>query len=213
MPTHITNIIEASKEVIEFMLDDNGVVDFKLVIPAPDGFDIGGKVIFSAERAAKRYVNGAKDFAIPSRPLLDINDPFIVMLRNKKKYGFYHGMDFALANWGTEWNAYSQEIEDETCISFNTAWYHPKPVIATLSKKFPQETIKVEFASEDIGSNCGFYIIKNGDVTNEHIVKNQQGMSEEEVVKWNKFAFEITHKGEDPKEFGYGSDWLRSEEG
>ena len=39
MPNHVTNLIESSERVISAMRDDNGLVDFNLIIPIPKEID------------------------------------------------------------------------------------------------------------------------------------------------------------------------------
>lgn len=91
-------------------------------------------------------------------------------------------------NWGTKWNGYDFEVitvselanetlinqlvagEDtgegiQVAISFTTAWAHPSPVVAALSRKLGNVTIGVEYADEDLGFNLGAYLIRNGEVT------------------------------------------------
>lgn len=76
---------------------------------------------------------------------------------------------WSLAHWGTKWNGYSTRItpiEGDLCrLEFQTAWSHPEPVIHALSRKFPNEEIKVEWADEDFGSNLGTYTILDGEIS------------------------------------------------
>ena len=124
MPNHVTNIIEANEQVIQSMLNQDGLVDFCQIVPRHK----------------------------------DLDDSFGISCEAE---------DYALNAWGTKWNAYGQSAEDNTStrVSFETAWSHPVPVIEALSKKFPEHEIKVRFADEDTGSNCGYYTIKNGEIS------------------------------------------------
>lgn len=72
---------------------------------------------------------------------------------------------WGIANWGTKWNAYQTEVHLPEEVQFDTAWAHPFPVIEALSRKFPEAEIKVVFADEDLGQNCGGYVIRNGELT------------------------------------------------
>jgi len=47
-------------------------------------------------------------------------------------------------------------------LEFETAWSTPEPVIIELSDMYPDITFIVEYADEDIGSNCGRYTLKGG---------------------------------------------------
>ncbi|WP_340621903.1 hypothetical protein [Xenorhabdus siamensis] len=55
MPNHVTNIVEASPVVIQSMLNDDGAVDFDVILPMPDDLGINGANGFygDAENAAK----------------------------------------------------------------------------------------------------------------------------------------------------------------
>lgn len=79
--------------------------------------------------------------------------------------------DWNVKNWGTKWNGYEldvSDLDDETVmVSFDTAWSHPEPVLFALSEKFPEESFDVEYADEDIGRNCGRYVIQDGVLAEE----------------------------------------------
>jgi hypothetical protein len=85
-------------------------------------------------------------------------------LENLEKYGHKDWYSWSIENWGTKWNS-SDTYQDEDYLEFQTAWSLPEPVIIQLSKMFPKVNISVEFADEDIGSNCGKFIVKNGFIT------------------------------------------------
>lgn len=169
MPNHVTNILKAAPEVLAALVRnyshdevseynarederverakkrlstdtpvyrsvDDKVIDFGTVLPAPKDDD----PIFTAEKTD--YGNGMVGWSFDG----------------------FSPMDWNRDNWGTKWNAYSQTIEDDS-LTFDTAWSHPTPVIEALSRKFPENEIFVQYADEDLGSNCGEYIIKNGE--------------------------------------------------
>lgn len=69
---------------------------------------------------------------------------------------------WSIANWGTKWNAYDSEHPSDTKVQFDTAWAHPALVIIALSSLFPEDTISVKYADEDLGYNLGKYTIRNG---------------------------------------------------
>lgn len=70
--------------------------------------------------------------------------------------------NWSIANWGTKWNAYDSERLSDTKVQFDTAWSHPALVIIALSFLFPEDTISVIYADEDLGYNLGEYTIRNG---------------------------------------------------
>lgn len=140
LPNHVTNILISDPAVLDAMTrlqDGERVVDFNLIIPTPDD---GDPLITSTKHV---YKNGMVGYSS------DGKSP----------------MDFAVERWGTKWNAYSQVVDDrENRLEFDTAWAHPFPVIDKLSRMFPSEPIKVQFADEDLGSNLGEYVILDGKI-------------------------------------------------
>lgn len=91
-----------------------------------------------------------------------------IAYENEKKYGYKDWYSWSCANWGTKWNAYSQENLEPYKISFDTAWSSPFPVIEKLSKMFPEIEITLEFADEDFGQNCGQVTFLNGNPIKEN---------------------------------------------
>lgn len=82
--------------------------------------------------------------------------------------------DWSLENWGTKWDV-SETYEDENgWVCFDTAWSTPFVIMLKLSERYPDLTLEVKFADEDLGNNCGEYILKNG----EDIESNYYGLEE-----------------------------------
>lgn len=224
MPNHVTNVVEASPEVIKAMLNADGLVDFELIIPRHKDLTLPGMGVYTnAESAAKLMCReSVPDNELMARmemvsrlksTALDMTDEqfeqFVQMMRNKRKHGHYHSMEFARSDWGTKWNAYGQTTEShsDTTVEFETAWAHPLPVITALSKRFPAEKIVVKYADEDTGSNCGRYTMQNGEFTEQDIAPVWCDQSDRDKRKWTEFAFKLCHPGTDPKEYGYNENW------
>ena len=93
--------------------------------------------------------------------------PEEVFQRNLNKYGYRSWYDWANEKWGTKWNAYNQTYSSNSEFQFDTAWKSPLPLIIELSKQNPELEIKVKYADEDFGYNCGEYTIKNGKIIND----------------------------------------------
>ena len=71
--------------------------------------------------------------------------------------------NWRIQNWGTKWNAYDQiKTEKPNELYFLTAWSAPNKIYEALTKKFPNLTIEVDYADEDIGCNCGKMVFVNG---------------------------------------------------
>ena len=66
------------------------------------------------------------------------------------------------AHWGTKWNAYSQDVAETGDILFQTAWSTPMRIWEALATRFPQVDMKVRYANEDIGHNCGTVLMHSG---------------------------------------------------
>lgn len=61
--------------------------------------------------------------------------------------------DWALANWETKWDAYSQDLayeegSDTAVYTFDTAWSCPLPVLLELAELFPELTISHSYFDE-----------------------------------------------------------------
>ena len=88
-----------------------------------------------------------------------------IALDNIKKYGHKNWYDWNRANWGTKWDAYEPYVNamtDEIFLSFMTAWSTPEPVFVKLAEQYPDLLIEIEYADEDLGSNCGSYSYVDG---------------------------------------------------
>lgn len=206
MPNHITNKISAPAHVLASLINGDGRIDFGKVIKFEGEFP-WDFVCGAAETAAEAAIN----LPLSNNPMLagmqrhsretssvtklseESFEQFVQMLRNHRKCGFMHDMDFGRQAWGTKWNAYSQKIDVEGCsLSFDTAWNAPVPVFKALSALHPTEEITVLFADEDIGSNCGTLKLKGGELVEQDCAGPWGKMNEAEQAKWRAFAMEVT---------------------
>jgi len=80
----------------------------------------------------------------------------LVYIRNKVLYGATSWYYWCCKNWGTKWNSYENEEQDEDTISFETAWSPPEEVIARLAQMYPDAVIEHWWADEDAGNNSGY---------------------------------------------------------
>ncbi|PLV26400.1 hypothetical protein [Pseudomonas guariconensis] len=206
MPNHITNKVSAPAHVLASLINGDGRIDFGKVIKFEGEFP-WDCVCGAAETAAEAAIN----LPLSNNPMLagmqrhsretssvtklseESFEQFVQMLRNHRKCGFMHDMDFGRQAWGTKWNAYSQKIDVEGCsLSFDTAWNAPVPVFKALSALHPTEEITVLFADEDIGSNCGTLKLKGGELVEQDCAGPWGKMNEAEQAKWRAFAMEVT---------------------
>lgn len=88
-------------------------------------------------------------------------------VNNEELYGHRDWYSWSLENWGTKWNTSETYTTSEGEVVFQTAWSTPYPVIKKLSEQNPDLLLKLRFADESIGDNCGEYHLKAGDVVYE----------------------------------------------
>jgi len=206
MPNWVTNKVQAPSHVIRAMLNEKGRVDFNTVAPFPGPHNDWDAIYGHAEMAAKAVLG----IAISDHPLIaalergnrervDIKgmheDPFrqfVGMLENYRACGYLHGMDFARKVWGTKWNACKPTAEpDEGRCQFDTAWSCPMGVLLKVSERFPDDAITVTFADEDIGSNCGTFTLKAGQMVEQDIAPSWSDLDEAGKAKWKAFAHQV----------------------
>ena len=136
-------------------------------------------------------------------------------ISNHQQCGHMYWYDWSNDHWGTKWNAYGQPDggfeNDDTAFEFETAWSHPFGLIEQLSKRNPAVTFAVEFADEDIGSNCGSYTIKNGELLAQDIAPRHSDQTEEQKKTYMAFAFRVRYGDEDPASHGYDENWEYSD--
>lgn len=83
---------------------------------------------------------------------------------NVRNYGHPTWYGWCNEHWGTKWNAYSNEQEDEDTISFETAYANPEPVMLKLSEMYPETTIEHWWADENMGNNDGYRAYRGGQI-------------------------------------------------
>lgn len=71
------------------------------------------------------------------------------------------GYAWRCENWGVKWNASGvarRDYRGNVCLTFQTAWDTPTPLITALAKRFPEVTFSVDFF--DSGDEvCGGFTI------------------------------------------------------
>jgi hypothetical protein len=183
MPNHIQNIvkIKGNKEDIAKCaktIFKGDKFSFKNIIPRPTDLEIekssylgdGITLINGTEEQKERVITKFKRWANEERPLETFIEESKELgrkaLENQKKYGFTDWYDWSIENWGTKWDAYEIDYdvtEDTINLNFQTAWNTPYPIFEELSRMFPNISIYVDFADEDLGCNCGEYGFEGGE--------------------------------------------------
>jgi hypothetical protein len=164
-------------------------IDFNKIIPRPGTLNITSGSSTSNGIAILKYragdpsdiekimgYNWATEFATPEELITYMLekgtanlDDAQKALDNLRDYGHQDWYSWSTANWGTKWNAYSQNSDEGSNeISFETAWGTPYPVIEALSRKYPEAVISMRYADEDFGHNVGEYTFQAGDLVEEN---------------------------------------------
>ncbi len=190
MPNHITNILKVtgSPEDVAACLEsirggeDEQYIDFNKIKPMPETLNVtAGSSVDSAIDVIQNNTAKFKEMLnypwakekgidtvekmieqVKSKLTQKDYDEAMMSIDNQIKYGCKNWYDWSILHWGTKWNAYDQTFDDDSTITFDTAWSSPFPVIEELSKKFPTLHFTVEYADEDIGNNCGVYEFDGG---------------------------------------------------
>ncbi|HIF9442162.1 TPA: hypothetical protein ACX6SK_002417 [Photobacterium damselae] len=211
MPNHILNIIEIETEdkqqqdqSILSVLNGQGEFDFNRFIPMPailrntqspnllnpdecrkktgytDWYNWSNDLWGTKWNAYNQKLNyellDFKPWHLSHRPKDFFMDPKIrayVKRQNKKRF-----------------KRSIKENQAPESIVFFTAWGHPEKIMLAMSKKYPDIYFKIRFADEDLGRNCGVYILKDGklfdiklDIANEEAALNYA----EAVNLWAEF--------------------------
>jgi len=158
MPNNIKNRLEIVgtekqvNEVLDFLrgepFEDGSemFIDFGKITPMPESLNISSdnwvapleNQLF-ANTKMKAHIDEIKEFCEknPNRKERTINN-FIAGIKNYIEYGHATWYNWAVANWGTKWNAYQQEKPESNVIMFETAWAGVPDLIDKLSTKFPE---------------------------------------------------------------------------
>lgn len=219
MPNWITNKVKASQTVIAALTNsETGRIDFERIIPFPgphdfDSFgcraeDVADILIgtpLSDHPLISRLEQHNRDSIRLTALMQEELDTVRKMLENHAACGFLHSMSFARAKWGTKWNATECEFysDDPGLAKFETASSCPEPVLIALSQRFPEERIEVVFASEDLGCNCGYFVLLNGKTVEHCVAPPWDSMADADKAKWSAFASMV--KGRQPEEDEVGS--------
>lgn len=69
------------------------------------------------------------------------------------------GFEWCRRAWGTKWNAYDvarRDYDGRTCVTFQTAWGPPRPIILALAGRFPDVTFTLEYFERGMNFVGGF---------------------------------------------------------
>lgn len=228
MPNHVTNVIYIEHGTVEEVYKikqaiagkDNKetmAIDFNKIIAMPEYLhktrspmsNTTTDLIVDYDKVEDKSPEKIKQFIRKHFPIDDLigstneeKQQEFNALRGYIETGCTNWYDWAIQKWGTKWNAYNTGDNYSNSIWCDTAWATPEPVIQKLSEMFPEQVFKVEYADEDIGSNCGWYIYQNGELLQNHDYFEDQDEA-------NEFACNV--KGYDFDEYMAEQDEYRRE--
>lgn len=139
--------------------------DFKNLIPVPQELMLtaGGEQTLAVKCAKGKRFGKGNDQILAELPVWAIEKASIEewvalgerYLRNEDHYGSQTWFEYCINSWGTKWNACDVEWKSNDHVRFQTAWSMPRPVYEKLHELFPDIQFSVDYADEDIGTNCG----------------------------------------------------------
>ncbi len=177
MPNHVSTKIEIQVQndnyakyhetrnaVIALMKSDESDFDFNNLIPMPTeliGTRSPANIVLESDYEAvhaqevERYKQDP-DFPPAYSITAEMSEDLI------ERFGTDNWYAWSVKNWGTKWGAYEVSMDFGGGFRFQTAWRFPTPIMAELSKRFPDTVFLVEYADEDYGSNCAITKWCNG---------------------------------------------------
>lgn len=102
--------------------------------------------------------------------------------KEMEMYGSDNWYDWSVEHWGTKWDAVDPCVgvnhsNGEISVTFDTAWACPEPVIKELARLYPDTLIRLEYADEDYGYNCGVITEKDGKITKQDYSDTVKGLA------------------------------------
>ena len=171
MPNHVINkvLFLGREENVNKALEAMGpTFDLNNIVKEPEGLDKELQAL--AVEAAKKFCSkhGPEDdvenylvvtdpFGMYTARVDSFLDDFRTAVANYRRTGFCSWLEWRRKNWGCKWNTY--EHRDQ--MNFFTANSPCREAYRKISEKFGI-TVKVLFADEDRGNNCGIITCKNG---------------------------------------------------
>ena len=183
---------EKVNAIKDFVRGEDSTFDFNKLILMPEELNLvsGSDETIArscavARRAGKKTSDEYEKPWATGRSFEEWADLGEKYLSNIEKYGASTWYDWSWNHWGTKWNA-SDPWWDDYSVTFNTAWNTPEPIFKKISELFPDAPFHVEFADEDIGSNCGTIDYDDNGFTVEYV---------------NDYEFACNVLGYDPNDF------------
>lgn len=179
------------QKVLELVKSDQLEFDFNKIIPMPKELEIdsssrneegiicylSNKLTIPFEQLDKKYLKYVTNMfdsnwasTLYHERLPDRKEDFDqlyelgkICCENIRKYGYMDWYQWCINNWGTKWNA-CEVFVDDNCISFQTAWSVPDPILEAFAYICDEHNVTFEgkYADEDTGCNTGYISSDNG---------------------------------------------------
>lgn len=185
MPNYVYNLITVDGDfqtVADFMKSDERNFDFNKLIPMPPSMlALRAKYngISKQSELGFRYWNDPNQRCKENKYAIinkikgrgyDLRQTLREGLDRLYVYadcGYWNSLEWAIAKWGTKWNAFDVDVKpSDRTIFFNTAWNAPIPIYKAMAKQFPTHTIRVKYYDEG-GWFAGYCNIKDGNAFGE----------------------------------------------
>jgi len=153
MPNHTTNFvtietntnvdeeIQALEELKNDLRIKEGKFDFEGIVPMPEEIKKGATLDF--HNKDEDYIN-VMGVYVPKDEL--------ARRRLKLDYGCDNWYDFACLHWGTKWNAYSVEVEQDDThmlyVIFSTAWDSPRGIAERIKRYCEQHNLVLDWYAQ-----------------------------------------------------------------
>lgn len=164
MPNHVTNRIT----VIKGEYDLSQIKDFNDIIPMPEDLldTEHGSIAYDVESMLGISVYSER-MQISQLYEKHNKEEVDKLIKNVLNHGHSTWYGWQSEHWGTKWNMYCREQENNI-LTFDTAWAAPIKVYEALAKTLPEDVIlKVEYASEDLGQHSGICYLHQHDFSHE----------------------------------------------
>lgn len=161
------------EKVKEFFRSENGELEFSLnkIVPIPTELEENHLANFftfrdpnDMDEYAYIELNSINE-QLPRKERLTVMDAKVMYQEYTEKYGTASWYDWRCKHWGCKWDVRDCTIEETDhymAIEFQTPWASPREALLKLSNLFPQTSIIVEYADEDLGYNRGEYELLGG---------------------------------------------------
>lgn len=166
----------ASKTAWELKYGDWAEVKWKY---GPDCFDSREAALAAAREADdwRPSVYATPDQPLRVRPPRSFDELADAVQQLVDKCGYPDWYEWAVANWGTKWPASdagwmsaarAAKRDAQQVAYFGTAWCPPIPVVASLSERFPDTILRLEYCEPDCGFR-GFLAMQAGvEIASKH---------------------------------------------